>query len=968
MPISNEHQRIALRTLGRSRLAEFSEGLDLEVQDRRVVDQHVEAIIAAGKFESVVTASGLKRDELKAMCAALDIDDSGRMKETIAKRIHGSGRTAATKKTKKKKTGSGSRGFAGPSAAEPRANGNGDGVADYRHDAKRKNNPPAGLIEFDQSKPAKRIYSYDAHLDPQLQWAGKTEHTSFEIDTVSLHIHERISAQAILRAVRRTERAAAQLELFAKPELPPSKEVDFYSHDVGWSNRLVLGDSLVVMNSLLERESMAGQVQCAYIDPPYGVRFNSNFQPSLSRRNVKDRDDASLTREPEQVQAYRDTWELGVHSYLTYLRDRLLLTRELLHESGSVFVQISEENLHHVRELLDEVFGASNCVSLIVVQKTGGLGTTGLKSVCDYLLWYAKDRESLKFRKLFHLKRVGKGSGTGARYDQVEAPDGTRRPLTREERANPSTIPDGYRPYQLDNLTSGAFRKNTTVDFDFEGKTFHPGQNACWKTTVDGLNRLVKARRIQRAGRTIRYVRFLDDFPAYEITNVWGDVAGAPGKIYVVQTSTAVVQRCMLMTTDPGDLVFDPTCGSGTTAFVAEKWGRRWITCDTSRVAVALAKQRMLTASFPYYHLRKSRVRDGFAYKTVPHITLGAIANNTRLDDLSDSEQINKAVVESAEHETLYDRPDVHQAKVRVSGPFTLEAIPTPSMEDPTRDESDEGSSLAASTPGTFSDDTDQYLTMMVDLLRRTGITFRGGKMLRLSSLRSVRGSYEWFHAEAQSDAEGDDKRYAISFGPRHGPVSPTQVLGALKEARGYDVLIFSGFACDPEARRIIDQGTRGTELVYANAAPDIIVGDLLKKKRTDQVFSVFGAPDILLESEADGRVVVETLAIDLYDPATGATDSVPGHEAAAIFIDHDYDSKTFCICQALFPGGGSNPWKKLQKALRGTIDEDRFEQLQTTRSLPFYPGHKVAVTVIDDRGNQVLIVLDPRMAGRKKS
>jgi adenine-specific DNA-methyltransferase len=429
---------------------------------------------------------------------------------------------------------------------------------------------------------------------------------------VSLHVHERIDPKTVIESVRKKNGAKgpAQLGLFesADEQRPLREAIDFYKHPHAWSNRMVAGDSLLVMTSLLEKEGMAGKVQMVYIDPPYGIRYGSNFQPFVNKRDVKDGADEDLTQEPEMIRAFRDTWELGIHSYLTYLRDRLLLAKELRHESGSCFVQISDENIHLVRNLMDEVFGAKNVQGLVVVQKTGGLGTTGLKAVADYLIWYGKQADATKYRQLFRQKRLGIGEGTGTRYDQLDSPNGkVRRAMTSEERDFPDRVPDGWRPFQLTALISGAYRENTTVPFEFEGEVFHPGPNACWKTTVEGLQRLVKANRIVKAGRTIRYVRYLDDFPAYEVTNVWDDVAGAPDKVYVVQTSASVADRCLLMTTDPGDLVFDPTCGSGTTAYVAEQWGRRWITCDTLRVAVTLAKQRLMTAVYDYYDLAHAK-------------------------------------------------------------------------------------------------------------------------------------------------------------------------------------------------------------------------------------------------------------------------------------------------------------------------------------------------------------------------
>jgi adenine-specific DNA-methyltransferase len=838
-------------------------------------------------------------------------------------------------------------------------------VADYRHDEKRKNNPPAGLVEFDRPPAkAKKEYAYDPHLDPQLVWAGKAEHTSFEVDTVSLHIHERISTQAILRAVRREEQEP-QMNLFAKPELPSSKEVDFYSHEVGWANRMILGDSLTVMNSLLERENMAGQVQCIYMDPPYGVKFNSNFQPAISRREVKDGDDASLTREPEQIQAFRDTWELGVHSYLGYLRDRLLLARSLLSDSGSVFVQISDDNVHHVREVMDEVFGAGNIISTIAFVKTSAQTSNFIPGVADFILWYARDRERAKYRPIFGRKEPG------GQYSWLEQRDGRRRRLSKEELAG--DLPEGSRVFRPDNFTSARqgreYGSSGVFPVRYDGVDYRPGGRQSWKTNEEGSSRLVKAERLMGIGATLCYVRYLEDFPVTAINNVWTDT-GSSGfgdqRVYVVQTTTHAVQRCVLMTTDPSDLVVDPTCGSGTTALVAEQWGRRWITCDTSRVALSLARQRLLTAKYPYYELRSKRVKDGFKYKTVPHITLKSIAQNPKIDACKSREEIEKVVRESADQETLYDQPFEDKKRIRVTGPFTVEAIPLASMEDPQRDVG--GSvSRAAARPGHFSEPVSDYVGYMVDLLRQTGVLFRNNKRLRLPTLRTVKGDFEWFHAEGTSDAEGDPRKFAVSFGPRHGPVSTTQVLGAIKEARNYDVIVFAGFACDPEARKMIDQPMHNTELVFAHASPDILVGDLLKKRKTDQLFTVFGAPDVAVHTENGGSMVsVELRGVDLYDPTTGSTEVVKGDEAAAIFVDHDYDGKSFCVSQALFPGGGANAWEKLQKALKGSIDEEKFAQLRTTRSLPFKPGARVAVKVIDDRGTEVIKVVDARKHVKK--
>ncbi len=501
-------------------------------------------------------------------------------------------------------------------------------IEQYEHTGEtRLNNPPVGLVKPEtEPEEGKKTYAYDPHLDPQLVWAGKAEHTSFEVPTVSLHVHERIDPKRILDAVRKRNGQAArgpeQLSMFERPEeqRPLREALDFYKHAHGWSNRLVAGDSLLVMSSLLEKEGMAGKVQMVYIDPPYGIRYGSNFQPFVNRRDVKDGKDEDLTQEPEMIRAFRDTWELGIHSYLAYLRDRLLVTRELLHESGSCFVQISDENLHHVREVLDEVFGEKNFCGLISFRKTSGASSPTARvnvvaTVSDYLLWYARSREQVKYRQLYLTKTPG-GEGAG-QYVWIETDDWKVHPLSASDSL------DSGRLLRPDNLASTGYSAALSQAFEYRGETFEPPPNSHWKTTSEGLRRLAASDRIMRIGKRLYYKRFFDDFPVFPITNLWIDTGSsgfAEARVYVVQTNLRVLDRCLLMTTDPGDLVFDPTCGSGTTAFVAEQWGRRWITCDTSRVATALAKQRLMTALYDYYELAHPTegVGSGFVYKTVP--------------------------------------------------------------------------------------------------------------------------------------------------------------------------------------------------------------------------------------------------------------------------------------------------------------------------------------------------------------
>ncbi len=967
-------RRAALEVLSRDRLAEITAQYDLDVDDRRAVASHIDAVIRARSLDFGELLRSLKRDELKAICSALELDDSGREKGLLVERILGSDSANGQKDGDSRLTPPIPKpsmpGQNAGSARRRRSAAAGETTGDYRHDATRKNNPPAGLIDFDRSpRQATKTYSYDPHLDPQLQWAGKAERTSFEVDTVSLHIHERVSAQAIMRAVRRED---AQRSLFGEDDLPESQAIDFYAHDVNWANRLILGDSLLVMNSLLEREQMAGKVQCIYIDPPYGVKFNSNFQPAISRRDIRDGDDLSLTREPEQIQAFRDTWTLGIHSYLGYLRDRLLLARDLLSDAGSIFVQIGEQNLHHVRELLDEIFGSENFVALLSFAKTSGATSRFIPTTNDYILWFAKSTAATKYRQLYLDKQLTAAGGSA--YGRVRLPDGTRRTLTPGEKADPSTLPKGSRIYRLDNLTSQSVGREKGegsacwFEVKLNGQSFRPSSQSRWKTNEEGMRRLIAAERVESTGTGVYYVRYLDDFPAFPLANVWQDtgIAGfASDKRYVVETTTKAVERCILLTTDPGDLILDPTCGSGTTAFVAEHLGRRWITCDTSRVAIAIARQRLLTARYPFFRLRSDRVRDGFIYKTVPHITLKSIAQNSRLDTCKSAEEREHLIGESPDQEVLYDQPEEDRSKVRVTGPFTVEAIPVASMEDPGAspipgpegDLRDGGGEEYNATP---ADPAGDHTAHMIDLLRRTGGVDFKGKRLPLPTLRSMRTAHEWIHAESETGIEGDSRTIAVSFGPRHAPVTTKQVLDATRQARRYDLLLFVGFACDAEALSMIARGVPGCEMHFVHAAPDILVGDLLKSSRATKLFTVFGLPDVRTARAKNGDVTVTLAGVDIYDPITGETSHDDGKNVAAWFLDHDYDGRTFCICQAFFPSQKTkNPWEKLQRALKGSIDEDRFEALRGTTSVPFTPGEKVAVKVVDDRGNEVVKIVD---------
>jgi len=497
------------------------------------------------------------------------------------------------------------------------------------------------LPELLQEAQQRKLTAYETRLlaealrnqEPWLEWTSKREKRHFEVDPVALHIHERVSPQAILRIAARQD---VERSLFADPEQTYNEAVQFYRHEVPWTNRLILGDSLQVMTSLAKREDLAGKVQMIYMDPPYGIRFGSNFQPEVGKRDVKDKEQ-DLTREPEMVKAYRDTWHLGIHSYLSYLRDRLVVAKELLSDSGSVFVQIGDENLHRVRDLMDEIFGAENVCSVITVVKTAGQSSGLLANVCDYLLWYAKDKNQVQFIQPYRKKDTGEDGVFPSGW--AVFPNGEKRGLRKTEKNGQVPLPGGTKVYAPTSLTSQGGSSSGPLPFEYDGKSYIISERDHWKTTLPGMKRLANAERIHTAENSVRFIRFPSDFPAIPHTNTWDDTATGnftETKVYVVQTATKIIERCMLMTTNPGDLVFDPTCGSGTTAFVSEQWGRRWITTDTSRVAVAIARQRLMTSKFDLFEIKDEAkgVASGFHLKTIPHITLKSIAQNENLDPI----------------------------------------------------------------------------------------------------------------------------------------------------------------------------------------------------------------------------------------------------------------------------------------------------------------------------------------------
>ena len=857
------------------------------------------------------------------------------------------------------------------------------------HDeAHRSNIPTTELGSFltDQEKePRAILYPRDPSLDPQLVWKGKDEQDRhpLEVAAVPIYIQEKIHPKVLIEALR-AETTGAQLNLWADFNGIQFEDlVEFYQHEQNWSNRMILGDSLLVMTSLAKKEGLKGKVQCIYVDPPYGIKFGSNWQVSTAKREVKDGKVEDATRQPEQIRAFRDTWELGIHSYLTYLRDRLVVARDLLTESGSIFIQIGDQNVHIVRNVLDEVFGSNNYVTTVSFTKTSSSTSPYLGGTVDYILWFAKDLSRMKYRPIFRTKSL---AGEGAEmYTRVALANGNRRSLTDDERLGKAPLAAGARPYRLDNLTSQAMGREkgegaaSWFEVRIGDRSFLPSMQARWKTNEAGMMRLIIAGRVEAPGSMPQYVRFLDDFPAFPYTEIWSDVGGAVDKQYVVQTSTKVVARCLLMTTDPGDLVLDPTCGSGTSAFVAEQWGRRWIGIDTSRVALTLARQRLMAATLPYYILADSQegarlfaeqsgrfdaanpvtsgdLRKGFVYKTVPHVTLKSIATNPDIREGMTREAIDAAIARHADQEILVDQPYEDKKVVRVTGPFTVESL-SPHVTLPL-------SGLAAhnGSDGTTRDtaDVERFQRVILDHLRKAGVqnTVRSERLM-FDSVEPWPGRF--VHAVGTYSENGVEKRTAISIGPEYGTVDAEFVHQAAREAVDFaDLLIVCGFAFDGYIAGQFRQLGRLT-ILKAAMNPDLAMGDeLLKKTGSGNLFMVFGEPDIEARTSSDGLWEIEVRGVDVYNPTTGEIRSHSTDNIACWFIDTSYNGESFFVRHAYFCGG-NEPYESLKRALRADIDEEAWSSLYRTTSRPFPTPEtgRIAVKVINHYGDEVMKVLE---------
>ncbi|WP_141990345.1 site-specific DNA-methyltransferase [Rhodoglobus vestalii] len=874
-------------------------------------------------------------------------------------------------------------------------------VESIQHADTRTNIPTADAAAdfFDESTSALPPLRYprDPSLDPQLVWKGKDAQDGEDliVDAPPIYIQEKVDPRAIIanirsQAVTNADNEAPSLFDFEDfDSLDELSQVEFYQHEERWKNRMILGDSLQVMGSLAEREALRGKVQMIFIDPPYGIKFGSNWQVRAGKRDVKDGSAQDAAREAEQIKAFRDTWSSGTNSYLTYLRDRLTVAHDLLNISGSMFVQIGDENVHLVRSLLDEIFGRDNFVSQIAFVTTSGFAqASALGRAGDHILWYSKSLEDLKARQLWRVALDRQG------YNWLQFADGSFRALTAAEKAAADfEIPDGARLYKPDNIQSqGA--SSSPQPFEYGGKSYNPGSSSHWKANYPvGMNRLDWASRVHVAKNSIQYVRYVDDFGLQAYNNLWLDTATGnftETKIFVVQTSTKVVERCILLSTDPGDLVLDPTCGSGTTAFAAEHWGRRWITIDTSRVALALARQRLMGSKFPYFTMADSDqgrqleglppaktsddIREGFIFEKTQRITLGSIANNPDIKEGMTRSEIDDAVKRHADFEVLYDKPQEDKSKVRVSGPFTVESL------SPHRSLSfDEAYELRAGS-GTADAEAGFEQTILTNL-RRAGIqNGRRAERIEFDTLEQYSGTYVQAVGDRKS---GDDptapSRIAVALGPQYGTVSPGFIKAAAKEAiadESVDLLCVLGFAFDPQATGVTeDDGVTVVQefatvegerklgriqvlLVRMNA--DLLMGEDLKKTGSGNLFTVFGEPDVSVDEVDDDKLKVTLNGIDVYDPSTGDVRSSSRKDIALWMIDTDYNEESFFVRHCYFLGE-NDPYKSLKTALKADIDADAWAALYREESLPFEKPStgKIAIKVINDYGDEVMKVIE---------
>ncbi|MDR3176363.1 MAG: site-specific DNA-methyltransferase [Desulfovibrio sp.] len=923
----------------------------------------------------------------------------------------------------------------------PQKSASGKTVETIVHDDSKRLNIPtvelSGVARKQDMNPVQVSYKRrDPDLDPQLVWRGKYGPEGMEdgellVRAAPLYIQEKVHPKVLIddlkkeseaRAKKATPPAPQQLSLFADFNGIPEgvNKTEFYQHEQNWSNRLILGDSLQVMAGLAEREGLRGKVQAIYFDPPYGIKFNSNFQWSTTNRDVKDNKADHITREPEQVKAFRDTWKDGIHSYLSYIRDRLIVARDLLTDSGSIFVQIGDENVHRVRAVMDEVFGEDNCIASIIVEKTSSSSMQFIDSVADYILWYAKNINFSKFKQLFQEKKI---DDFLYEYKSFQDESGYRNPSFRFNKGeNEDNI------YAIKPLTSQTNASTTLYDYIFRGKKYASGKRQ-WATPIHGMDRVSKANRIEIRASSIGFVRFFHDFSVVPISNIWTDTGTGSftdPKVYIVQTGGKIVQRCLLMTTDPGDLVLDPTCGSGTTAYVAEQWGRRWITIDTSRVALALARARLMGARYPYYLLADSpegqkkeaavtqserssrptygKISHGFVYERVPHITLKSIANNTEIDVIWEKwqekleplrQKLNAALGKQWEEweiprEEIASWPDaakkLHaswwQARIarqkEIDASIAAKADTEFLYDKPYTDNKkvrvagpftveslsphrmltiDENDEIIDPLEQVVQDGGKDFTSMILEELKAAGVQQANkDDKISFTSLKPWAGRY--ISGEGVYSEGENEKRAAIFIGPEFGSVTRQDLVAAAKEAADADfgVLIACAFNYDAASADLPSLGRM--PILKARMNADLHMSAELKSTGKGNLFIIFGEPDIAIEEVGKNQIQVSIKGVDIFDPAKGEVRSDEPDKIACWFIDTDYNEESFFVRHAYFLGA-NDPYKALQTSLKAEIDREAWESLNSAVSRPFDKpkSGRIAVKVINHLGDEVMKV-----------
>jgi adenine-specific DNA-methyltransferase len=900
---------------------------------------------------------------------------------------------------------------------------------------KRRNIPTAemqSVMKPEQQGPIRVEYDRrNRDLDPQLVWRGKDEQdwSDLVVNAPPLYIQEKVYPKVLiddlLKQTEKSERTGReyQHDLFhAFNGVPDGADrTDFYQHDQNWSNRMILGDSLQVMASLAEREGLRGKVQCIYFDPPYGIKFNSNFQWSTTSRDVKDGKADHITREPEQVKAFRDTWRDGIHSYLTYLRDRLTVARDLLTDSGSLFIQIGDENVHRVRAVLDEVFGDDNFEALITVRKTGGLGSTGLTGVADFILWYTKSREHAKRRSLYVRKT---DAGSDSQYGYLLFDDGRSLPISKH--ASEGSEGRIFQPTAVHTMFAGV-QSCLYGTFEADGKTFRLPANRQWSTTYPNMMRLYRAGRLYTQGNTPRFIRMLEDHPVTELTTLWTDVMGAKDIVYVVQTNERLIERCLLLASDPGDLVLDPTCGSGTTAYVAEQWGRRWVTIDTSRVALALARARIMGARYPYYLLADSRegqkkeadltatapstqpvhgnVRLGFVYERVPHITLKSIANNVEIDVIHEKWQakmeplrdtLNKELKKKWEEWEIPRESDpkwpaaattahadwwaARIARQReVDGSITAKAECEYLYDKPYEDKKkvrvagpftveslsphrvlgvDENDNLIdPAKKARAASESDLSFEQVILENLKTAGVQQAHKEDKIEFTSLMLWPGQLVCAEGFYQEGGKDRRAAIFIGPEFGTVTRPDLVAAAREAADAGFDALISCAFNYEAHATEFNKLGRIPVLKARMNADLHMAEDLKNTGKGNLFVIFGEPDIEMLPEGD-MLRVKINGVDVFHPNTGEVRSDGADGIACWFIDTDYNEESFFVRHAYFLGA-NDPYGALKTTLKAEINPEAWESLNSDTSRPFPKpkSGRFAVKVINHLGDEVMKV-----------